>query len=548
MKSIINISLIFLNSYLLISCSEKIDGNYEKAEEIKKDLDYTDTTQNLKDVASYTIAAAVDFNNFKNDPLLKSIVFKNFDELVFNSELKHGAIVKSDGSFDYTIADEFVNLADSMKIYGHVLAWHRHQNTSYLNKLVGQIEVQELMKDPGFEKSEELNNDYWRIYNSGVPKGESTIIISSSPQEIKSGSKALKVINPTSYGTANYRVQIASHTFSTVPGQKYNIKYQAKSLSGNGIIMVSVQSSDGTVTHYPGGDKTISGNWQTVNLSFTPTKDSYRILFNLGKVADTYLIDDVSVYSDVAAPDYPAINSKLDTALNKFIKTTISRYKDKIRKWEVVNELFTDEGEIRSNSNSPTPIVNGQKEYGFFVWSEFLKRNYGYLAFKYAAEADPTAELYINDYGLEYSDRKIDSLISYVKEIKQKGAKLDGISTQMHIDIYLTKEKIDKMFQKLAGTGLKIRVSELDIRITNSMTPSTVSATQWEKQKEQYRIIVSSYNQFVPASQRAGISVWGVVDKYNWQYFNGSDFPNLFSVDYLKKSAYAGFLLGLSNQ
>ena len=39
-----------------------------------------------------------------------------------------------------------------------------------------------------------------------------------------------------------------------------------------------------------------------------------------------------------------------------------------------------------------------------------------------------------------------------------KGAKIDGIGSQIHININLWKQGIDNMFRKLAATGLKIKV------------------------------------------------------------------------------------------
>lgn len=549
MKTHINV-LFFISIWgFLLACTKAADPGSTVIVDPVVDVDYSDTSLRLQDVAPFPVGASVSFNHLSNDPKLAAILYANFNELVFNSELKHGALVKGDGTFDFTTADAFVGLAKDMDIYGHVLAWHRHQGTSYLNTLVGNLEQQELLLDPGFEKSTTVGSPYWFALNSGDPRGSATIALTTQASEVNSGTSALKVVNPTAYGTSDWRVQVASNNFQTVPGQKYVIRYTAKSMSGSGTIMVSVQAMDGSgVTHYPGGDKTITGEWQTITLSFTPTKENYRIVFNMGKKADTYLVDDVSVYSEEAAPDYAAIYTRLDEALHTFIRTTVGRYKDKIRKWEVVNEMFTDAGEIRSNSNSLAPIVDGQKEYGYFIWSEFLKRDYGYLAFRYAEEADPTAELYINDYGLEYSDKKLDSLIAYVHEIRRRGAKVDGIGTQMHIDIYLSQTRIDKMFQKLASTGLKVRVSELDIRITNSSTPIIPTEAMFEKQREQYERVVSSYMKFVPPKQRAGIAVWGIVDHYNWQYNEGSDYPNLFSTDYKKKPAYGGFLMGLSGR
>src|SRR5690606_4274498 len=125
------------------------------------------------------------------------------------------------------------------------------------------------------------------------------------------------------------------------------------------------------------------------------------------------------------------IVNKLDTALKTFIDGMVGRYKNKVKAWDVVNELFTDGGQIRNNANSPAPA--GASDW--FVWSEYMKddKEFGLKAFQYAAQADPNADLYINDYNLETSPAKLDALIAYVADLKSKGAKVDGIGTQMHV-------------------------------------------------------------------------------------------------------------------
>ena len=108
----------------------------------------------------------------------------------------------------------------------------------------------------------------------------------------------------------------------------------------------------------------------------------------------------------------------------------------------------------------------------------------------------------------------------------------------MHISLNDSYTKIDQMLQKLAATGLKIRISELDVKAGNS------TADQ-ERQAAMYKHVVGSYRKLVPASQRAGITVWGVTDNSSWLYNNGAQFPLLYDKDYNRKPAYGSFLAGL---
>jgi endo-1,4-beta-xylanase len=247
----------------------------------------------------------------------------------------------------------------------------------------------------------------------------------------------------------------------------------------------------------------------------------------------------------IPVPGGAQIATKLDEALGMYITTMVNRYKAKVKAWDVVNELLDDNGNLRNNANSPTP--SGATDW--FVWSHYLGRDYALKAFNYAKAADPTASLFINDYNLESRPVKLDSLIKMVAELKTRGAKVDGIGTQMHITRATSYAGIDQMFQKLAATGLKIHVSELDVRINPNVVPGYIlTAMEENYQAAMYLYVVQSYLKYVPKAQQFGITVWGVSDNTSWLYNNGKDYPLLYRADFSKKQAYAGVLKALRGQ
>jgi endo-1,4-beta-xylanase len=277
----------------------------------------------------------------------------------------------------------------------------------------------------------------------------------------------------------------------------------------------------------------------------------------MGAAAGTYYIDNVSVIDQTQASSgspsssSPAVAERVDSVLKLWIagpNGIVTRYAGRVKYWDVVNEPMSDEnGALRTSQTTPIP---SPEPSDWFFWSDYLGREGAAHAFEYAHQADPNALLFVNDYNLETSTAKLDSLIAYVKELQTDGAHIDGIGTEMHINYNTPTAGIDAAFQALAATGLKVKISELDIRINPNSTPgfasTPVSASLLTQQAAMYHYVVNSFIKNVPASQRFAITVWGVDDKHSW--YNTPtlvDFPLLFDSNYVKKPAYAGVLQAL---
>src|SRR5262245_16939797 len=80
-----------------------------------------DTTGPLKAVASFPIGMAIDYTLFKNNSNYRTTVARESDGVTFGYQMKHGAIVRDDGSFDFSRADELLNLANAagLEVFGH---------------------------------------------------------------------------------------------------------------------------------------------------------------------------------------------------------------------------------------------------------------------------------------------------------------------------------------------------------------------------------------------------------------------------------------------
>lgn len=498
-------------------------------------VDY-DTVTPLKDAADFPIGVAISQTPILNDPAYTAIVKRDFDGVTFDYHMKHGAIVQNNGSLDFSKADAMMNAVSGMEVFGHTLGWHQNQNASYLKNYAGLIAISaEMLTNPGFEGG--LST--WSVWNTGNPAGTSTISAGSGANEVRTGSGSMKVVNPTGYPGNQWRVQVASPLFNTVVGRQYVISYWVKAATAGGSIRLSSQDQSFGNAQYQ-GDQTIGTAWQQVTWTITANSAQTRFLFDMGQAANTYFIDDVSFKAILPPPTGAQVAAKVDTALMTFVTGMVNHFKGKVKAWDVINELFADNGSIRTNDN--TTQAND-----VFVWSHYMGRDYALKAFNYAKAADPNALLFINDYGLETNTQKLDSLLAFVQELKNKGAKVDGIGTQMHISVNTPYSSIDAMMQKLAATGLLIRISELDVR-TGSTAAGAQSFESQATQAVMYKYVVGSYLRHVPPAQRHGITLWGLSDNYSWLYNNGVEHPLLYDEKYKRKPAYTSFLQALKGQ
>ncbi|WP_066839570.1 endo-1,4-beta-xylanase [Rufibacter ruber] len=499
---------------------------------------YTDTEGSLKDAASFPIGMAINYNQFMSDPNYKAAVVREADNVTFEYHMKHGALVRNDGSIDFTSADRLFDAASAagLEVFGHTLGWHSNQNATYLNSLAGSSgpAPQNLILNGSFEAGSGNSFTNWGVWN-----GASSVSATTVATEKQEGARGLKVVVAANGNPWN--IQVASDLFPTQTGKQYRVTFHIKAANAGGKMRLSTQG--GTPQYSP--DFNTSTDWGQFTWTFPATDAQTRIMIDIGSTANTYFLDNFSVVdaSTTAPPTGAEVAAKVDNALQTFISQTVTRYKGKVKAWDVVNEPMADgNGALRVRANSGTiPATATDK----FFWADYLGRNWGLKAFQYAAAADPNALLFINDYNLESNNAKLDSLIQYTMELKQKGAKINGIGTQMHISTNTSYAGIVNMFKKLAATGLLVRVSELDVQLNPSeLSYITDDAQHRGLQAAMYKFVLESYIKYVPANQRHGFTIWGVNDPTSWLVLtlNKNDFPLLFDKDYNKKPAYSALL------
>lgn len=338
-----------------------------------------------------------------------------------------------------------------------------------------------------------------------------------------------------------------------------------------------------------------SSTWTYVSLEalkytggFADGVSEWDIKFDMGYVPGvTYYLDDVRVEeieeeateasaSRAGVSRASSITYKIKTAEEKkailldametWIKEVMEHMGDRVDAWDVINEPIADgynkwrgiDNIFGSNANDGTPdsapvettdgglTLNWANDAGnqHWYWGYYIGKEYAVKAFEFARKyaPNPDVKLFVNDYNLETSPSKLDALIDFVNYIDANGAQVDGIGTQMHVTVGITKEQVDAMFQKLASTGKLVRITELDIAFgVEAGKEITPSAEQLIQQAEAYKMILTSYLTNIPQAQQSAITIWTLTDsKKEHEYWLTGDAPNLFDSSFGRKVAYKG--------
>ena len=212
----------------------------------------------------------------------------------------------------------------------------------------------------------------------------------------------------------------------------------------------------------------------------------------------------------------------LKQRMKDHITTIMTRYKGRIHGYDVVNEAIVEDGSYRK---SPFYEILGEE---FIPW-----------AFECAHAADPDAELYLNDYGMNVPGRR-DAYVKLINQLKERGLRIDAIGMQGHMGMdYPTVEEFETSLLAFAGTGVNVMITEWDM----SALP-TVNMGANVADVEEYKASLNPYAEGLPedvakvwnermksfmdlflkhSDKITRVTAWGVSDEDSWK--NGWPIP-----------------------
>lgn len=239
----------------------------------------------------------------------------------------------------------------------------------------------------------------------------------------------------------------------------------------------------------------------------------------------------------------PLTRDALISRMKEHITTVVSHFKGRVNGWDVLNEAFNEDGSLRNTK-----------------WFEIIGKDYIQLAFEFANAADPGAELYYNDYNNELPAKR-EGIIPIIKDLKQKGIKIDGLGIQGHWHLDSPGlSVIDESISNYAALGLKVVITEMEVNVLptppevygadvsqqaryletlnpySSGLPDSVSNQLADRYADLFRVLVKHKGDVTR------VTFWGVHDGYSWKndwpIKGRTNYPLLFDRNYNPKPAF----------
>lgn len=346
-------------------------------------------------------------------------------------------------------------------------------------------------------------------------------------------------------------------------------------------------STPGSYIHWDAGCAVnFTTEWQhfertfTIDATLSPSDNMQSFAWNLDvgapdAPANKYYFDNIELQIVTKGNKIPLTPEEKKTvltdALDAWVKGMMEATAGYVTSWDLANETVSGTDADGDGTYDLQSSTNGDPTTNFY-WPDYL----GDLDYVRILESktrqyfqeyggNPSdLKLFINDFNLESwwdGNKKAQSLVEWIKRWEADGVtKIDGIGTQMHVSYILDEddqkaqeESIVEMFQILAESGKLIKISELDMGITEKafgtgLKTEDITFEQHLKMAEFYRFIISKYFEIIPVAQQYGITQWCATDSPADSSWREGEPVGLWDLDFNRKPTYAGFADGLAGK
>lgn len=320
---------------------------------------------------------------------------------------------------------------------------------------------------------------------------------------------------------------------------------------GTALNVFQIEESDTLISAFISKEfNSITAENMMKSMHIHPAKDTFNFelpdkFVAFGEKNNMFIHGHTLIWHSQLAPWMTQIKDSTEMVnfMQNHINTIVGRYKGKVNSWDVVNEALNDDGTLRKS-----------------VFLDAIGEDYIELAFKLAADADPEADLYYNDYSMT-NPAKREGAIKMIKKLQESGVKVDGIGMQGHWDLQGPSiEEIEKSILDYSSLGVKVAITELDITVIPSPLnlqgadvnqnfegsefmnpyPESLPDSIQNKLAKRYADIFKLFLKHQDKISR--VTFWGVNDgqswKNDWPIKGRTNYPLLFDREFKPKKAY----------
>lgn len=212
----------------------------------------------------------------------------------------------------------------------------------------------------------------------------------------------------------------------------------------------------------------------------------------------------------------------MEGLIKRYIETAMGHYKGRISSWDVVNEPMAGEALYPS------------------IFTQSMGEEYIDFAFKIAQEVDPDCSLFLNEQIIDYDGPSGKAFLALLARLLERGVPIHGVGLQSHhINRIHDTEALKKYIRTIGEMGLKVEITELDMRLLLFGDEQDPYQAQGDQFKKIVEVCLDD-----PAC--TGVTLWGLTDGANWMdgvppfKWKSPNSPNILDEDMRKKPAYVG--------